>query len=125
MSVAQIVQTPEEIALPYREQRLVRALMRLGAELAFVIDGQGLLVAATESTHDLETLAAVAVHPSTSDRFGPYGKPTALSFTLGPRTLDVRPIELLDLQLVTFGRQPIDPARRDRVARELRLLLAE
>lgn len=125
MSFAQLVPTPEETTLPYREHRLVRALMRLGAELAFVIDGQGLLVAATESTHDLETLAAIAVHPLTSDRFGAYGRPTALSFTLGARTLDVRPIDWQDLQLVTFGRQPIEAARRERVARELRLLLAD
>jgi len=118
----------EEAPLPYREQRLERALARLGPlEAALLVDTDGLLVAALGHTHDHEALAALAVHPTlVSDKLGALlGEVRGFAFTLANgRVLEVRPVDDQGLQLVTVARTPLDPTRSDRVARELRLLLA-
>ncbi len=118
----------EDAPLPYREQRLERALSRLGPiDAALLVDTQGLLVAAIGTTHDHQALGALAVHPTlVSDRVAALlGEVRGFAFTLADgRTLEARDIAFEGLQLVTLSRTPIDPTRTDRVARELRLLLA-
>ena len=117
----------EDAPLPYREQRLERALSRLGPlDAALLVDAQGLLVAAVGTADDHPALGALAVHPTlVSDRVAALlGPVRGFAFTLADgRVLESRDIAYEGIHLVTLSRTPIEPARADRVARELRLLL--
>lgn len=121
----------EEVALPYREQRLTRSLGRLDVyehpvDVALLVDGDGLLMAAYGDPTHADELGALAVHPSgLGERFASLlGDVRALSFTLADgRVLAVRGIGYGDCRLVTVSRGAVESARGERVARELRLLL--
>ncbi|MCA9514019.1 MAG: hypothetical protein KC635_03670 [Myxococcales bacterium] len=122
----------DEPALPYLEQRLTRALDRLDTadhpvDTAVLADADGLLLAAAGDPRHHVALAALAVHPTAGfDRLGAAYAPVAgVALTLGSgHVLEVRDIAHDGMQLATLSRAPVDPALRDRVARELRLLLA-
>lgn len=125
------LRTIDEPALPFREHRLARALGRLDAadapvELALLVDSDGLLVAAGDGRDHDETAGAAAVALAYAQRLGGlHGHLQALTLELERgRVLEVRPVGLLGALVVTLAARPIEAARFERVARELRLCLA-